>query len=104
MLPNFCKTSHKKVFRMKTSACRDGTLKNQPNKIGTTYLHYPYYALCLLVVCIAGLWKAIAGCVVHVDVHEECDSVYVVNGYVLLIHVHCLHLGHPSRGVPQLKA
>ena len=29
-------TSHKKVFRMKTSACRDGTLKNQPNKMGTT--------------------------------------------------------------------
>ena len=26
--------SHKKVFQMKTSACRDGTLKNQPNKIG----------------------------------------------------------------------
>jgi len=24
-------TSHKKVFWMKTSACRDGTLKNQPN-------------------------------------------------------------------------
>ena len=29
-------TSHKKVFQMKTSACRDGTLKNQPNKMGTT--------------------------------------------------------------------
>ena len=29
-------TSHKKVFSMKTSTCRDGTLKNQPNKIGTT--------------------------------------------------------------------
>ena len=28
--------SHKKVFSMKTSTCRDGTLKNQPNKIGTT--------------------------------------------------------------------
>ena len=32
-------TSHKKVFRMKTSACRDGTLKNQPNKMGTTPQH-----------------------------------------------------------------
>ena len=30
------KTSHKKVFSTKTSTCRDGTLKNQPNKIGTT--------------------------------------------------------------------
>ena len=29
--------SHKKVFSMKTSTCRDGTLKNQPNKIGTTF-------------------------------------------------------------------
>ena len=28
--------SHKKVFSTKTSTCRDGTLKNQPNKIGTT--------------------------------------------------------------------
>ena len=32
-------TSHKKVFRMKTSTCRDGTLKNQPNKMGTTPQH-----------------------------------------------------------------
>ena len=32
-------TSHKKVFQMKTSACRDGTLKNQPNKMGTTPQH-----------------------------------------------------------------
>ena len=32
-------TSHKKVLQMKTSACRDGTLKNQPNKIGTTPQH-----------------------------------------------------------------
>ena len=32
----YIKTSHKKVFSMKTSTCRDGTLKNQPNKIGTT--------------------------------------------------------------------
>ena len=28
-----------KVFQMKTSACRDGTLKNQPNKMGTTPQH-----------------------------------------------------------------
>ena len=31
--------AHKKVFRMKTSACRNGTLKNQPNKMGTTPQH-----------------------------------------------------------------
>ena len=33
------RTSHKKVFQMKTSACRDGTLKNQPNKMETTPQH-----------------------------------------------------------------
>ena len=32
-------TSHKPVFWMKTSACRDGTLKNQPNKMGMTQQH-----------------------------------------------------------------
>ena len=31
--------SHKNVFRMKTSACRDGTLKNQPNKMRMTPQH-----------------------------------------------------------------
>ena len=31
--------SHKKVFQMKTSTCRDGTLKNQPNKMGMTPQH-----------------------------------------------------------------
>ena len=79
-----------KSFQMKTSAYRDGVIKNQPNKIGTTPQHIyiiptscailpTIYALCLLVVCIAGLtlWKAvggIAGCVVHVDVCGECVS------------------------------
>ena len=28
--------SHQKVFVRKTSACKDGTLKNQPNKMGIT--------------------------------------------------------------------
>ena len=32
-------TSHKKVFQMKIGACRDETLKNQPNKMGTTLQH-----------------------------------------------------------------
>ena len=78
---------------MKTSACRDGTLKSQPNKIGMTpqyfhntftiLSHHPYilchfatYALCLLFVCIGGLWKAVGWvvlhrCVVHYAVHGE---------------------------------
>ena len=30
------KTSHKKVCQTQTSTCRDETLKNQPNKMGTT--------------------------------------------------------------------
>ena len=45
----------KNVFQMKTSACRDGTLKNQPNKMGTTHntftpsLHLvPFYQLCFV--------------------------------------------------------
>ena len=37
-------TSHKKAFLMKTNACRDGTLKNQPNKVGTTPQHmHPHH-------------------------------------------------------------
>ena len=38
-----------KVFRMKTSACRDGTLKNQPNKMGTTPQHiYTIHTSCAI--------------------------------------------------------
>ena len=33
-------TSHKKVFWTKTSACSDGTLKNQANKMGMTRQHF----------------------------------------------------------------
>ena len=33
-------TSHKRVFWMKTSACMDGTLKNQPNYMGMTHNRY----------------------------------------------------------------
>ena len=37
-----------KSFWMKTSTCRDGTLTNQPNKMGmTTHLHHPYI-LCVV--------------------------------------------------------
>ena len=51
----------------------------------TTHSHYPYilchfanYVLCLLVVCIAGLWKVVGRvllCVVHIDVHGVCCVV-----------------------------
>ena len=72
---------------MKTSACRDGTLKNQPKKMGMTpqSIHtIPISCailLTMLVVCIGGLWKAVgegsAGCVVHVDVHGEYLMLWV---------------------------
>ena len=84
-LVNVYITSHKKVFRMKTSACRDGTLKNQPNKMGTTLQHItpslhlvPFCQLCFMFVScvhsrvVKGSWEDIAGCIVHVDVHGEC--------------------------------
>ena len=77
-------TSHKKVFRMKTSACRDGTLKNQPNKMGTTPQQFtlvPFCQLCFVFVgcvhsrVVEGSWEGIAGCLVHVAVHGECNVV-----------------------------
>ena len=59
LLCNNCTKVTIRVFQMKTSACRVGTIKNQPNKMGMTPQHHPYilchfanYALCLLVVCI----------------------------------------------------
>ena len=79
--------SRKTVFWTKTSTCRDGLNPHKPTKLDgndTTILsHHPYilchfvnYALCLLFVCIGGLWKALGwvmlhGSVVHVDVHGE---------------------------------
>ena len=38
LIPNFPQVK-KKFFQMKTSTCRDGTLKNQPNKMGMTPQH-----------------------------------------------------------------
>ena len=63
---------------MKTSACRDGTLKNQAHKMGLTPQHFHTSSTsCLLLVCVyrravegTGLDSAL-GCVVHVDVHGE---------------------------------
>ena len=57
-------------------------LNNNQTNMNDTTIHHPYilchfasYILCLLVVCIGGLWKAIgvgsAGYGVHVDVHGE---------------------------------
>ena len=67
---------------MKTSICRDGTVKNQPNKMGTTFtpsLHLlPFCQLCFVLVncvhsrVVEGSWEGITGCVVHVDAHGEC--------------------------------
>ena len=81
-----------KVFRMKTSAYRNGTLKNQPNKMETIPQHIhtilpTMLCVCYLVVCIGGLWKAVGrvsdGCVVHVDVHAH---IYTEEGHILARH------------------
>ena len=44
--------------------------------------HFANCALCLLVVCIGGLWKAVGRevvgvYVVHADVHGECVTLWV---------------------------
>ena len=76
---------------MKTSACRDGTLKYQPNKMEQHHNTFtpslrlvPFCQLCFVFVScvhsrvVEGSWEGIAGCAVHVDVHGEC--VYVAGG------------------------
>ena len=67
--------SNKKVFQMKTSACRDGTLKNQPNKMGTTPQHiHTIPTSCAILPTMLCVWvvegseEGSTGCVVHVDV------------------------------------
>ena len=71
---------------MKTRACRDGTgtLKNHPNKMGTTQQHIytiplvPFCQLCFVFVSfvhsrvVEGSREGIAGWVLHVHVHGEC--------------------------------
>ena len=52
------------------------------------FFHFANYALCLLFVCIGGLWNAVGwvvlhGCVVHVYVHGEV-MLWVVGTYLLL--------------------
>ena len=78
----------KLLKQMKTSACRDGILKNQPNKMGMTpqhiftpSCHFANYALCLLVVCIAELWKAVGRVLLGAYCMLMCmESVYFVGG------------------------
>ena len=92
-------TSHKKVFSMKTSTCRDGTLKNQPNKIGTTPQYFytiptscailpTMHCVCYLCAqkgCLGhgSLWNeqywvcSARWCVVHVVVYGECVVLWV---------------------------
>ena len=68
-LGDFNNKSHNKVSWMKTSTCRDETLKNSQTKwerhhntFTPPYIcilcHFANYALCLLVICTGGLWKA----------------------------------------------
>ena len=78
--------SHKNVFQMKTSTCREGTLKNQPNKMGTTPQHiyiiptscaiFPticfVFVSCVQSRVVEGSWEGIARCIAHVEVHGEC--------------------------------
>ena len=76
---------------MKTSVGRDGTLKTQPNQIGTAHAthsyilcHFANNALCLLVVRIAGLWKAVGRVLLGVQCMFMCvESVYVVGRCIL---------------------
>ena len=67
---------------MKTSACRDGKLENQPNKMGMTPQHiHTIPTSCAILptmfcVCyIGGLWKVVGRvllCIVHIVVHGVC--------------------------------
>ena len=80
---------------MKTSACRDRTLENQPNQIDMSPQHFhtipihlvPFGQLwfVFLAVCIGGLWKAagwvvlcVCVCVVHVDVPPGVSYVMLL--------------------------
>ena len=92
---NISSTSHKIVFWMKTSVCRDGTL----NQMGMTSQHFHIIPtscvilplvtqicfVCLLVMC-RGLWKAVWWVVlgVHVDVHWEWVILWVAAMYNVL--------------------
>ena len=89
-LLGICLLKSQKSFPNEKSACRDGTLKNQPNKMGTTPQHIhtilhlvAFCQLCFVFVScvhrrvVEGSGEGIAGCVVHVDVHGECVMLWV---------------------------
>ena len=75
---------------MKTSACRDGILKNQPNKMGMApqYFHKIPTSCAILptMPCVCYVHRrvvesngvGIAGCAVHVDVHVDMHGECVV--------------------------
>ena len=77
-------TSHKKVFQMKTSACRDGTLKNQPNKMGTTPQH---------------IYTIPTSCAILPNMHNKKLSTHSLNAHSTQ---HCLlfSLPHKRRSIP----
>jgi len=95
-------TSHKKVFLHEKSACRDGSLKNQPNYMGMTPQHFhtiptsctilpplTQIILCYLFVScvqrkvVEGSGVGSGGCVVHFDVHgsELCCGLLQCSCY-----------------------
>ena len=78
---------------------RDGTLKNQQNKMGMTPQHIhtiptscailPFvFVSCVHRRVVEGSGEGIAGCVVHVDVHGEC---YVMGGCNVVATEHGRH-------------
>ena len=62
-------TSHKNTFRMKTSACRDETLKNLPNKMGMIPQYFlPSLHLVPTMPCVSGVHVEGSGVVIHLGV------------------------------------
>ena len=97
---------------MKTSVCRDGALKNHPNKMGMTPQHIhtiptvttcANYVLCHLCThrVVEGSGLGSAGCVVHVDVHGEWVVLWVAATQLLLSNADMICLVCRSCGVAQ---
>ena len=62
---------------MKTSTCRDGTLKNQPNKICELCLVFVTCVHRRVVLGMEGCGMSSTGCVVHVVVYGEWVVLWV---------------------------
>ena len=91
---------------MKTSTCRDGTLKNQPNKMGTTPQHFHTIPTsCASLPCVSSVHRRViegsglgsAGCVGHVDVHAlrvscvvDCNCYCAWQDMVCLVRRSCV--------------